>query len=150
MSIGRRFRGRRASRRYGKGAVRPGYAFARKIDTAVNYTVVANGSIHMDISRRTFVQTSMIGAVAAAQTRGSGGNNVPASITSLTPLPNPPSPITDDERRGRIAKAQRLMTDRGIGAIVLEGGASMSYFVDVRWGLSERPFLLVIPARGEV
>jgi Xaa-Pro aminopeptidase len=26
----------------------------------------------------------------------------------------------------------------------------MSYFVDVRWGLSERPFLLVIPAKGEV
>ena len=26
----------------------------------------------------------------------------------------------------------------------------MSYFVDVRWGLSERPFLLVVPARGDV
>ena len=26
----------------------------------------------------------------------------------------------------------------------------MSYFVNVRWGLSERPFLLVIPAKGEL
>jgi Xaa-Pro dipeptidase len=42
------------------------------------------------------------------------------------------------------------MGERGLGAIVLEGGTSMSYFVDVRWGLSERPFLLVIPATGEV
>ena len=26
----------------------------------------------------------------------------------------------------------------------------MSYFVNVRWGLSERPFLVVIPAKGEL
>jgi hypothetical protein len=42
------------------------------------------------------------------------------------------------------------MTEQGIGAIVLEGGTTMSYFVNVRWGLSERPFLLVIPAKGDV
>jgi len=103
----------------------------------------------MDISRRSFVQTSLMGAVAATQGRGSAGNNVPASITALKPLPDPAPPITDDERRGRITKAQRLMNEQGIGAIVLEGGTSMSYFVDVRWGLSERPFLLVLPAKGE-
>jgi Xaa-Pro dipeptidase len=33
---------------------------------------------------------------------------------------------------------------------VLEPGTTMNYFVNVRWGLSERPFLLVIPARGEL
>ena len=73
-----------------------------------------------------------------------------ASILALKPLPDPAPPITDDERRGRVVNAQRLMTDQGIGAIVLEGGTSMSYFVNVRWGLSERPFLLVVPATGEV
>src|SRR5262245_3886842 len=103
----------------------------------------------MDISRRTFVQTSLMGAVAAAQGRGPAGNAVPASPGSVRPLPNAPPPITDDERRARIAKAQRLMNEQGIGAIVLESGTSMSYFVDVRWGLSERPFLLVLPAKGE-
>jgi Xaa-Pro aminopeptidase len=103
------------------------------------------------ISRRTFVQTSMASAVAAtSQLRGQGGNAIPASITALKPLPNPAPPITDDERRARVAKAQQLMSERGIGALVLEGGTSMSYFVDVRWGLSERPFLLVIPAKGDV
>jgi Xaa-Pro dipeptidase len=104
----------------------------------------------MDISRRSFVQTSLMGAVAATQGRGpAAGNAVPASIAALKPLPNPAPPITDDERRARIAKAQRLMTEQGLGAIVLESGASMAYFVDVRWGLSERPFLLVIPATGD-
>lgn len=104
----------------------------------------------MRVSRRTFVQTSMMGGVAAAQLRGQSGNTVPSSITSLKPLPDPAPPITAGERRARIAKAQRLMRDNGLGAIVLEGGTSMSYFVDVRWGLSERPFLLVMPANGEV
>jgi Xaa-Pro dipeptidase len=42
------------------------------------------------------------------------------------------------------------MTEQKIGAIVLETGTSMSYFVNFRWGLSERPFLTVIPARGEI
>jgi Xaa-Pro dipeptidase len=42
------------------------------------------------------------------------------------------------------------MATNGMSAIVLEPGTSMSYFVNVRWGLSERPFLLVIPAKGEL
>jgi Xaa-Pro dipeptidase len=110
----------------------------------------------MGVTRRTFVQASaaagaaMLGEnVLSAQGRG-GGNPVPASILDLKPRPNAPPPITDDERRARLAKAQRLMTEQGLGAIVLESGTSMSYFVNVRWGLSERPFLLVIPAKGDV
>jgi Xaa-Pro dipeptidase len=59
-------------------------------------------------------------------------------------------PIGDDERRARIEKARRLMAKHGMGAIVLEPGTSMTYYVNVRWGLSERPFLLVIPAKGEL
>src|SRR5262249_42456593 len=58
-------------------------------------------------------------------------------------------PITDEERRARIAKAQRLMTEQGIGAILLESGTSMRYFTGVSWSLSERTFALVLPARGE-
>jgi Xaa-Pro dipeptidase len=113
----------------------------------------------MRMTRRTFVQTSAAAGAAAigstsfsAQGRGAGGggNSIPPSILALKLLPNPAPAITDDERRGRVAKAQRLMTDQGIGAIVLEGGTSMSYFAGVRWGLSERPFLLVIPAKGEL
>jgi Xaa-Pro dipeptidase len=68
----------------------------------------------------------------------------------LTPHPGKATPIADDERRARIEKARRLMGQHGMGAIVLEPGTSMSYYVNVRWGLSERPFLLVIPAKGEL
>jgi Xaa-Pro dipeptidase len=114
----------------------------------------------MFVTRRKFVQASAAagaaaigGAAVAAQGRGGGSapaTPVPASILAMKPLPNPPAAITDDERRSRIARAQRLMTEQGVGAIVLEGGTSMTYFVNVRWGLSERPFLLVVPAKGEL
>ena len=57
-------------------------------------------------------------------------------------------PITDDERRARIAKAQRLMAEQKIDAIFMEGGTSSFYFVGMRWGQSERTFGVVIPAKG--
>ncbi|HEX4951387.1 MAG TPA: Xaa-Pro peptidase family protein [Blastocatellia bacterium] len=59
-------------------------------------------------------------------------------------------PISDDERRARIAKAQRLMVENKIDAIYLESGSSLFYYTGVRWGNSERMFAAVIPARGEI
>jgi Xaa-Pro aminopeptidase len=59
-------------------------------------------------------------------------------------------PITSKERRGRIEKARRLMAENHLDAVILEGGSSMFYFTGVRWGLSERPFIAVLPAKGEM
>jgi Xaa-Pro dipeptidase len=59
-------------------------------------------------------------------------------------------PITADERAARIEKARKLMVDNKISAIYLEGGSSMFYYTGVRWGNSERPFVCVIPAKGEL
>src|SRR5687768_13693665 len=106
----------------------------------------------MRVSRRTFMSsTAAVSAlaggcsapqpeqpVAAAARAPEPG--LPPSIAALKPFPGTATPIADDERRARIEKARRLMTEQGLGAIVLEPGTSMSYFVDVRWGLSERPF----------
>ncbi|AMY08154.1 Xaa-Pro dipeptidase [Luteitalea pratensis] len=110
----------------------------------------------MTLSRRQFSRTagliagSLVAVPADAQTRDDARREVPDVIRALSPLPGAPPYITDDERRARIGKARRLMAEQGLGAIVLEPGTTMAYFVDVRWGLSERPFLLVIPARGEL
>lgn len=49
----------------------------------------------------------------------------------------------------RIEKAQQAMKEFGLGAIVLEPGPAMMYLTGVRWGKSERSFLLVIPAKGD-
>jgi Xaa-Pro dipeptidase len=113
----------------------------------------------MPLSRRQFTRASGLaaGAIlspalgrAEAQEGEEAPRSIPAVVKALKPLPNAPPAITDDERRARIEKARRLMVENGLGAIVLEPGTSMAYFVDVRWGLSERPFLLVIPAKGEL
>ena len=115
----------------------------------------------MRVSRRDFVGAGAAAAVAAAvpaagaaqrQGRGSGGEagEIPASLRELKPLAGKAVPISDGERQARIEKARRLMAENGVGAIVLEPGTSMTYFVNVRWGTSERPFLLVIPAKGEL
>ncbi len=56
---------------------------------------------------------------------------------------------TIDDFKARIKKAQEAMKEFGLGAIVLEPGPAMTYLTGVRWGKSERSFILVIPAKGE-
>jgi Xaa-Pro dipeptidase len=73
---------------------------------------------------------------------------LPASIAALQSVKDMARPITNDERRARIEKARRLMADQGIGALMLTGGTSLLYFSNIRWGLSERLFAMVIPAKG--
>lgn len=59
-------------------------------------------------------------------------------------------PISQEERKSRIAKAQSLMEKNGFSAIVLDSGTSMNYFTGMSWGQSERPMVVVIPAKGDV
>ncbi|WP_245942301.1 M24 family metallopeptidase [Sphingomonas gilva] len=58
-------------------------------------------------------------------------------------------PIGLAERRARLERAQALMAEHGIGAILVEPGASLVYFTGVRWGRSERLTAAVIPAKGK-
>ena len=74
---------------------------------------------------------------------------VPAVIKALKPMTGGVRPISDEERRARVEKARGLMRDNGIDAVLFEGGSSLFYFTGVSWSLSERPFLAVLPAKGE-
>jgi len=114
----------------------------------------------MTINRRRFLKHSAAAGLAAgAAACGSGGastaaeaqaeSSVPAPIRALKPMTDGIVPITFDERRARIEKARRLMAANRLDAIMVEGGTSLFYFTGVRWGQSERPFVAVIPARGE-
>src|SRR5947207_1742173 len=76
--------------------------------------------------------------------------DVPDLIKRLPRMTKDVVPITDDERKARIAKAQRLMGEQKIDAIYIEPGSSMFYFTGMRWGTSERMLALVIPQRGEL
>ena len=110
----------------------------------------------MDLTRREFAAalTGVVGAAAVPTVSplasASDPCNLPAPIQALSSLTGGIAPIGDDERRTRIAKAQRLMTEHGIGAIVIEPTSSMYYFTGVRWWPSERTFAMVIPAAGDL
>jgi len=121
------------------------------------------------INRRRFLEVTALGggAVAAgcsviysgdpsaglgAMTIGPAeqGAPLPASIAALKPMTDGVVPISDDERRARIAKAQKLMAEQKLDAIFMEGTTSMFYFANMRWGQSERTFGLIIPAQGDL
>jgi len=104
------------------------------------------------MDRRSFVRVSAGAAGTLAIGPALAGAELSAAplARGLTESQSAPPPITDDERRARIEKARRLMTENGIAAMFLEGGSSMFYYTGVRWGNSERTFGVVIPAKGEL
>ncbi|MFT3704968.1 MAG: Xaa-Pro peptidase family protein [Agriterribacter sp.] len=59
-------------------------------------------------------------------------------------------PISIDERKQRIAKAQQLMSEQKIAALLLDAGTSMDYFTGVQWWPSERAMIVIIPAKGSL
>ncbi len=65
-------------------------------------------------------------------------------------LANAPPPIGAAERLARIAKAQRLMREQGVAALLIEPGSSLIYFTGVRWSRSERLTCAIIPAEGDI
>jgi Xaa-Pro dipeptidase len=108
------------------------------------------------ISRRGFVGTASAAAagallhpdaVAAAPELQQQG--LPPSIARLTSQRQRARPITVAERERRIERARELMRRNNLDALMLTGGTSMVYFTNVRWGLSERLFAVVVPVRGE-
>jgi Xaa-Pro dipeptidase len=52
------------------------------------------------------------------------------------------------EHRMHLVRVQEHMREQEVGALVVEAGATMQYLSGVRWGRSERPLLLVVPAEG--
>ncbi len=94
------------------------------------------------INRRTLLAT---GAAAAATTLLPRSASAQTSLTSLTTHAQPISP---QEHLARIARAQELMRAQGLGAILVEPGASLVYFTGVQWWRSERLTAVVIPAEG--
>jgi Xaa-Pro dipeptidase len=92
------------------------------------------------MKRRTFIGTTAFGiAKLAAQ------SSVPDAIKNLRPMTAGVQPITDDERRGRVEKARRLMGENKLDAIVMESGTSLFYFTGTRTVAG----LWILPAKGE-
>jgi Xaa-Pro dipeptidase len=58
-------------------------------------------------------------------------------------------PVTVDEHRARLARAQRLLAEDGLTAMVVGPGSSLAYFTGAEWGLSERFLGMVLGRTGD-
>lgn len=98
------------------------------------------------VSRR-----GLFGAAAAGVVTGVAAPALAAPVApTLFPITGAAQPISREERLARLAKAQRLMGERGVAAMLVEPGSTLDYFTGVLWRTSERLTAAVIPAKGEV
>lgn len=98
------------------------------------------------LSRRGLFGAATAGALAGAALPAAAMG----AVEGLKPITGDARPIGREERQARIAKAQRIMREKGLGALLLEPGSAMDYFTGVLWHRSERTTAAVIPANGEV
>lgn len=80
---------------------------------------------------------------------GVGGKTPEQALASLDNMTDGVSPISVDEYRERVLKAQTLMQQQGIDALFVNAGTNLEYFTGLRWYASERLVGALIPARGE-
>ncbi len=109
----------------------------------------------MTLKRKEFINLSAIAAAAGLVTsvglytsKAQAKEKRPA-MDGLQSIINDVSPITIEEREARITKAQRLMKEQKIEALILDAGTSMKYFTGIGWWPSERTMVAIIPAKGE-
>ena len=103
----------------------------------------------MPVTRRRLLQLSGPAALGAAARSDAASPEVPAPIAELKPMTEGVSPITVDERKARLARAQKLMADEALDAVVLASGTGLEYYTGAEWGLSERFFGAVLTREEE-
>ncbi len=106
----------------------------------------------MIASRRSFLGRSGV-VLAAAYTAQSSHNSQNQSQTAFADLKSMTANVqrlTPLDFEIRAERLRALMSTKNVDALYLNGGSSLEYFAGMRWGLSERMFALIIPARGEL
>src|SRR4249919_173948 len=109
----------------------------------------------MKVKRRDFINLSAL--VASGVVTGISSctsiekaNEEKIMSNELQSLTKDVVPISVEERKSRIEKAQRLLAEQNIGALLLDCGTSLLYFTGISWWPSERTMVAIIPAKGEV
>jgi Xaa-Pro dipeptidase len=107
----------------------------------------------LDLKRRNFIHLSAL-AAGTTLTAGFHSIHVDNKNTGVQHRASPATgnvlPVSLTERMNRIIKAQHLLLQNKIEALVLESGSSLDYFTGISWWPSERTMVAVIPANGEV
>ncbi|MEI8298157.1 MAG: Xaa-Pro peptidase family protein [Pseudomonadota bacterium] len=88
-------------------------------------------------------------ALSRAADADAATSRLPPAIAALRSRHAEAAPISADEHRARMEHARQLLTERGLDALVLAEGTSLTYFTGASWWGSERLFAAVIPVRGQ-
>lgn len=98
-----------------------------------------------------FSRRSLLRAAGAMPLLALGGlaRSATAETTELTNITQSVKPIDKAEREARLAQAQALMANHGIGSVVIEPGSSLVYFTGVSWWRSERLTCAILPLEGK-
>jgi Xaa-Pro dipeptidase len=108
----------------------------------------------MSGSRREFLQTtlrlSLLGTLPGGALPAVTKSARPADAQPAAARPGEARPISREERQGRLAKVQGLMSEQKVSALLIEPGASLEYFTGIQWRRSERSTVAIIPAVGSV
>ena len=105
----------------------------------------------MSLQRRDFIKLSAGGAAIFSSVNSfASQKNISSTLNGLRKITGDVVPITLEERKARVAKAQRLMTENNIRALLLDSGTSLVYFTGIHWWPSERTMVAIIPAKGDV
>jgi len=109
----------------------------------------------MSMKRRDFINLSAMATattVAASLSSCSNGQakEKASPVDELQSMTGDVVPITLQEQESRIEKAQRLLTENKIEALILDSGTSLQYFTGISWWPSERTMVAIIPAKGDV
>jgi Xaa-Pro dipeptidase len=90
------------------------------------------------MQRRNFIKGGLLASTLSLK----------SSSAALAPIEF--TPISAEERKSRVAKAQKLMAEKQIQAIILDAGINMNYYTGINWHPSERSMLAIIPVKGEI
>ena len=104
----------------------------------------------MELTKRQLIGAGGLVALAACSPKSTAEKPMQKSANNLKSLAKNVPDISSKDHSARIAKAQNLMRQAGVGALILEAGASLQYFTGIRWWRSERLTAAVIPADGEI
>lgn len=106
----------------------------------------------MKVTRRSIFRSGgaaivLAGAQGAGFTSQDKDKDPVAALTNMTAgVPKQ----TAEDYLARMEKARRLMIERHVDLLYMNGGTSMEYFGGIRWGTSERMFAMLLPARGDI
>ncbi len=110
----------------------------------------------MTLKRRNFIGLTGMAAATGLVTGLASCTAKKEEIAAVAPESTLPlmtgdvQPISLAEREARIARAQQLMAESSIDALLLDAGTALNYFTGISWWPSERTMVAIIPVKGDV